>query len=259
MPDLKNHFASLQGRFNQSIYGTSKGRLRLDILAEDFRETIIPSLNGDAQVLDIGCGEAFVSEWLIAADYAVTLLDACPEVIAAAKIRLRENHRDLTKVCWCQGFLQNELTAAGHNYDLIIMHAVLEWLDDPLTALQLACDRLAAGGVISLAFYNRNSLLYRNLLQGNFNKIKRDDWQQSSTGLTPQNPIDPTEIREFFDSRKFTLVSQRGIRCFYDFMREPLKRERSYDDVLAMEKRFSQQQPFMSLGRYLHVVWKKPV
>jgi S-adenosylmethionine-dependent methyltransferase len=123
--------------------------------------------------------------------------------------------------------------------------------------LPVVLEKVTPGGLFSLAFYNRNSLIYRNLLQGNFRKIKKDNWQQSSTGLTPKHPVDPEQLFLFMVNSGFEALSKRGIRCFYDFMRERVKQERSYEDVLEMERKYSQREPFMSLARYIHVIWRR--
>ena len=250
-------FDFLRGKFNQNIYGTPKGRLRLDLLKEDFAQIISPRLTASSRILDAGCGEARMSSALIKAGYEVTLLDNSADMLTAARNRLTAEEVSLARVNWCVGQLEDKIPQLTGTFDLIIMHAVLEGLNEPWQALPHILAKVKPGGLFSLAFYNRHSLIYRNLLQGNFRKIKKDDWQQSSTGLTPKHPINPDELYNFMQESGFGQLSKRGIRCFYDFMRKDVRQERSYQDILEMERRYSQQDPFMSLGRYLHVIWKK--
>ena len=252
-----SRFEALQSRFKRNVYGTTKGLLRLDLLKEDFQEFIEPQLKGRSLVLDVGCGEGRLSLPLIQAGHVTTMMDISEEVLGSVKQRCETQKIDITRVNWLAGSLHSLLPGIEKNFDLVIMHAVMEWLDEPWQGLQLVLARVVRGGLFSLAFYNRNSLIYRNLLQGNFRKIKKDNWQQSSTGLTPVNPIAPQQLYPYMEQQGFELITKRGIRCFYDFMRPEVKQSRSYEDVLEMERQYSREEPFLSLGRYIHCLWRR--
>lgn len=58
-------------------------------------------------------------------------------------------------------------------YDLVLCHAVLEWLAEPHAILPVLHQLCAPGGWLSLAFYNRDALIYRNLLKGHFRKLRK--------------------------------------------------------------------------------------
>ena len=47
----------------------------------------------------------------------------------------------------------------------MLCHAVLEWLAEPHAILPVLHQLCAPGGWLSLAFYNRDALIYRNLLR----------------------------------------------------------------------------------------------
>jgi S-adenosylmethionine-dependent methyltransferase len=49
----------------------------------------------------------------------------------------------------------------GESFDVIICHAVLEWLADPQDALGRLSGLLKADGLLSLMFYNRNASLLK--------------------------------------------------------------------------------------------------
>ena len=52
--------------------------------------------------------------------------------------------------------------------DLVLFHAVLEWVAEPEAILAALYDALAPGGVLSLMFYNLHGLILQNLAHGNF-------------------------------------------------------------------------------------------
>lgn len=56
--------------------------------------------------------------------------------------------------------------------DLILFHAVLEWVADPLSVLQTLWSMLRPGGTLSLMFYNANGFLMHNMVAGNFDYVQ---------------------------------------------------------------------------------------
>ena len=45
-----------------------------------------------------------------------------------------------------------------------------------------------------------------------------------------------------------------GVRVFHDYMAREIRERRSEADIVALELRFSQEEPYRSLGRYYHVL-----
>ncbi|WP_251268784.1 methyltransferase, partial [Enterobacter hormaechei] len=50
--------------------------------------------------------------------------------------------------------------------DLILFHAVLEWIAEPQAMLRTLWSMLRPGGALSLMFYNANGLLMHNMVAG---------------------------------------------------------------------------------------------
>ncbi|WP_416146210.1 methyltransferase, partial [Pseudomonas aeruginosa] len=69
-------------------------------------------------------------------------------------------------------------------YDLVLCHAVLEWLAEPHAILPVLHQLCAPGGWLSLAFYNRDALIYRNLLKGHFRKLRKERFAGEGQSLT---------------------------------------------------------------------------
>ena len=100
----------------------------------------------------------------------------------------------------------------------MLCHAVLEWLAEPHAILPVLHQLTKADGWLSLAFYNRDALIYRNLLKGHFRKMRKNDMAGEKQSLTPQQPLDPRELA----------------------------------DLLEMELAHRRHPSFAGLGRYLH-------
>jgi S-adenosylmethionine-dependent methyltransferase len=54
------------------------------------------------------------------------------------------------------------------------------------------------------------------------------------------------------------ITGKTGVRVFHDYLREKHQQREKYDDLLALETRYCRQEPWVSLGRYIHVTALKP-
>ena len=72
--------------------------------------------------------------------------------------------------------------------------------------------------------------------------------------LTPNHPVAKEEVAAWLQQHDYKIVLESGLRVFHDYA--PLKRGGHNDPeaVIRMELRYSQQEPYKWLGRYLHVM-----
>jgi S-adenosylmethionine-dependent methyltransferase len=75
--------------------------------------------------------------------------------------------------------------------------------------------------------------------------------------LTPINPLVPQEMEQWLAGSGMKIVKKTGMRVFYDYLQPKTKQKRSFEDVFEMEQRFSREEPFLYLARYLHYVCEK--
>ena len=136
-------------------------------------------------------------------------------------------------------------------YDLVLCHAVLEWLAEPHAILPVLHQLTAPGGWLSLAFYNRDALIYRNLLKGHFRKLRRNRFAGEGQSLTPQQPLDPRELAGQLDGL-WQVETRSGVRVFHDYMPSEFQAKAELVDLLEMELAHRRHPSFMGLGRYLH-------
>jgi S-adenosylmethionine-dependent methyltransferase len=135
-------------------------------------------------------------------------------------------------------------------YDLVLCHAVLEWLAEPHAILPVLHQLTSPGGWLSLAFYNRDALIYRNLLKGHFRKMRKNDMAGEKQSLTPQQPLDPRSWR-----RNSKVVAGRKPERRAGFSRlhaGGIPGPRRAVDLLEMELAHRRHPSFAGLGRYLH-------
>ena len=53
-------------------------------------------------------------------------------------------------------------------------------------------------------------------------------------------------------------MGKTGVRTFHDYMHHDRMGDYSFEQVLDMEQKLCRQEPFLSLGRYIHVYARKP-
>jgi S-adenosylmethionine-dependent methyltransferase len=239
------HFDELATRFAEKIYGGAKGAIRLAVLQADLREAL-PAR--PLRVLDIGAGLGHMSLWLAQQGHAVTLAEPAAPMLEGARQRFADAGLEATFV---HAPWQELPSLLKERYDLVICHAVLEWLAEPNAILPVLRHFTATDGWLSLAFYNRDALVYRNLLKGHFRKLRGDNLAGMKQSLTPQMPLDPRELAaQLADAWRVEFTS--GVRVFHDYMPRDFQDKAALADLLDMELAHRRHPAFAGLGRYLH-------
>ncbi|MBA1205077.1 methyltransferase domain-containing protein [Pseudomonas capeferrum] len=239
------HFDELASRFAEKIYGGAKGAIRLAVLQADLVEALP---DRPLRILDVGAGLGHMSLWLAERGHQVTLAEPAQPMLDGARARFAEASRPATFI---QAPWQDLLGQLTEPYDLVLCHAVLEWLAEPETILPVLHQLTRPGGWLSLAFYNRDALVYRNLLKGHFRKLRSNQLAGEKQSLTPQKPLDPRTLKAQLDSL-WLVESESGVRVFHDYMPREFQTKAELLDLLEMELAYRRHPSFAGLGRYLH-------
>jgi len=116
------HFDELATRFAEKIYGGAKGAIRLAVLQADLAEILPPR---PLRVLDIGAGLGHMSLWLAQQGHAVTLAEPAEPMLQGARQQFADSGQQATFI---QAPWQEVQAHVDGRFDLVICHAVLEWL-----------------------------------------------------------------------------------------------------------------------------------
>jgi len=249
------NFDDLTDRFAKNIYGSAKGEVRLAIVWEHLLETL-PQLTAGRplRILDAGCGLGQMGLKLVKLGHEVVLNDLSEKMVAEATM-LFENEG-------CEAlFLHKpvqELSAKElGTFDLVLFHAVLEWVAKPEKTLHHVSSLIKPEGHLSLMFYNKDALIFRNLIRGNWNKAESTNLQGDEGGLTPYHPLSLDEVQGWLDRWKLQTLSRAGVRAVYDYMERRIRDKRPIDEIVRIELKYARHEPYLHLGRYLHLIVQK--
>ncbi|MBE0407105.1 methyltransferase domain-containing protein [Psychrobacter sp. AOP22-C1-22] len=254
-------FDTIADHFEKKVYGGLKGDIRLAVLRRDifeYTEKMSKQLARPLRILDVGAGLAQIAIELAAQGHIVVVNDISANMLEKAQVSAAkvEKEIDITwYVCPYQE-LQEKLNAEDNDkFDLIMCHALLEWLAEPAAVMEFFDQQLTDNGTLSLCFYNPASFDYRNLIMGNFNLLDNTQYKaDNKKSLTPNHPVAKEEVESWLATHHYQVVRTSGLRVFHDY--SPLKRggHNDPDAVIRMELRYSQLEPYKWLGRYLHIL-----
>ncbi|WP_114700778.1 methyltransferase domain-containing protein [Psychrobacter proteolyticus] len=263
-------FDAIADHFEKKVYGGLKGEIRLAVLRRDIFEysaQMSEALGRPLRILDVGAGLAQIAIELATQGHSVVINDISANMLEKAKASAEKIDKklDITwYVCPYQALeeklaqTETETETETEKFDLIMSHALLEWLAEPAAVMDFFDQYLTDDGALSLCFYNPASFDYRNLIMGNFNLLDNTDYKaDNKKSLTPNHPVAKEEVESWLKAHDYQTVRSSGLRVFHDYA--PLKRggHNDPDAVIRMELRYSQLEPYKWLGRYLHILAKR--
>lgn len=251
------NFDDIAEKFSRNIYGTTKGRLRQAILWQDLRVLLAQLPAAPLRILDAGAGQGQIALILAQEGHQVTLCDISAHMLARAR-KAASEHGVEEAVRFVQCAAQQVADHLATPVDLLLCHALLEWVEQPQTLLAALWQCLAPGGALSLMFYNAHGLLMHNMLAGNFAYVARGMPRQKKRTLSPEHPLDPEQVYGWLHQAGWQIIGKTGVRVFHDYLRDKRQQEQDFAALLELESRYCRQPPYISLGRYIHVTAFKP-
>lgn len=243
------NFDDIANKFELNIYGSSKGRLRHELFMFHLQKTL--DLHGKPlTVLDAGGGTGVMSHAMLALGHEVTLTD-----ISADTLRLaRDKFTASDKLSIVQ---QDILSLPEQQYDLVICHAVLEWLQHPLPVIDKLVALVKPGGYLSLSFFNQDAQRFSNMYYGNFDYVEQGMKVKNQVRLSPNNAQKPLEIIEYFTTLPVQIAHKTGIRCFHDYLKDKNQQQSHYEQIKRLEMCYGDQHPYLWLGKYFMLIAQK--
>ncbi|MBQ4813003.1 methyltransferase [Pseudoalteromonas luteoviolacea] len=248
------NFSDIAGKFKNNIYGTTKGKIREAVLQRDLDEALATIKPKRAlRVLDVGGGQGQLALYLALQGHLVTLIDVSEEMLGLA--RERAVNADVSQ---SMVFIHAPLQAIPEldlgQFDLVLCHAVLEWVVDQQSALSILRSSLAPEGILSLMYFNKSAQRLANMVYGNFDYVANGLKVKQKVGLSPNQPLESHLVDKWLQELDLNQISKTGVRCFHDYLRELDKAESQFNALLDMELKYNRTEPYASIGRYTHLL-----
>jgi S-adenosylmethionine-dependent methyltransferase len=246
------NFDILADKFEKSVYGTLKGEWRLKLLKDDLSSIYNQE---KLDIWDAGCGMGQISLWFAKKGHNLVCNDISYKMLEKAKDSFKANNLE---ACFYKAPAQ-DVAQKIKKQDLVLFHAVIEWLADPIDTMQIVASRVKDGGYFSILFFNQNSIIFRNVLRGGWRQkiILEDKWYGKGKKLTPPHPQKPSTIIKWLNENGFEIQEYTGIRVFHDYMSDEALKISCKEDLLELEYRYAKEESFRDMARYVHILARK--
>lgn len=76
---------------------------------------------------------------------------------------------------------------------------------------------------------------------------------EGQTAIKMAEPRDPAQVYQWLEAIGWQITGKTGVRVFHDYLREKHQQRDCYETLVELETRYCRQEPYISLGRYIHV------
>lgn len=250
---MDKNFDELAHRFSANIYNSGKGAVRFTLLQEDIiRDFPEIKSSKSLHILDAGGGMGQAARWLADMGHKVELCDLSAKMLQIAeeenqKANLADkiaiNHIPIQKIS--EKF-------APQTFDLILLHGVIEWMENPLSAIDSVTPLLKKNGGLSLLYFNKTKLILKWGVNHQFEKALGER-QTVRRPLTPINPLTEQDVKPELSKHGYKIISKSGIRVFYGFFTSKVNDKAPIDKAIELERRHYLDEPYASLGEHTHI------
>lgn len=249
---MDKNFDSLALRLEDKIYGTDKGYIRFELLKEDLLDYCHQLKEGQLRILDAGGGSGRFARFCASMGNTVLLCDISRTMLDKADEENKNAGLDHLITTRQQSLLD---LPVNEQFDLVLLHGVAEWMDDPGAAVRHCSKIVSPGGYGSFLVYNSHKYILKRGLNGRL--LVKDKVNHKHRKLTPTGRMTPEEITQIIEREGGTLLLQSGIRVFNRFLRSIIPLPISREEWLESERLYYRKDPFASLGEHSHILWKK--
>jgi len=258
-PQIDNRFQSDAGKY-ASYLETPEGRLRLDLAFANLLE-FLPARqeNKPLSALDLGCGTGATAIRLARLGYSVTLLDSSEAMLEIAQ---RASHEagvsDRVTVRRSDAAKFSTLFGA-RSFDVILVHNVLEYVDDPGAVLAGAAGLLRdSSSVLSVLVRNQAGEVLKAAIQAGDLAGAEDalnsEWGQESLYGGKVRLFALEQLRELTNTASLKVIAERGVRVVADYLPAKVSRSDEYDRIYGLERKLGGWAEFVGASRYLQIL-----
>jgi S-adenosylmethionine-dependent methyltransferase len=228
-----------------------RGRVSFELLLGQVLDALPAA---PATVVDAGGGTGQLAVALARQGYRVTVVDTSAAMLATCAQRAADAGGEVAeRVTGIQGDAADLPGLLGQeSQDAAVCHDLLTRIDDQAALLASLAGALAAGGVLSLGFANRDWLALRAGRRGDHAAALR------LAGTGAGGALTLAEAETELDKAGFELVAASGVGVFTDTGDDDLDRgERAA--LVELERLVAGREPYRSSARTLHLIARRRV
>ena len=244
----------------------TRGSVRTAVVWRSVRTLLVDLIDTTGReqldVLDAGGGTGGFAVPLAELGHRVTVVDASPDSLAAL-VRRAADAGVTDRVRSVQGDAASLLdVVAPSSFDLVVLHSVLEIVDDPAAALAAVAGVLRAGGIVSVVAANRIAAVLHRAAAGRFDEalhaLRDPLGRYSATDPAPRR-FGLADLEALLNSAGLTVIAIHGSRVFADLVpggsldADPA----AVEALIALEFEASELPPFRDIATQLHVVGRR--
>jgi S-adenosylmethionine-dependent methyltransferase len=228
-----------------------RGRVSFELLLGQVLDALPAA---PATVVDAGGGTGQLAVALARQGYRVTVVDTSAAMLATCAQRAADAGAEVAeRVTGIQGDAADLPGLLGQeSQDAAVCHDLLTRIDDQAALLASLAGALAAGGVLSLGFANRDWLALRAGRRGDHAAALRLAGTGAGEALTL------AEAETELDKAGFELVAASGVGVFTDTGDDDLDRG-ELATLVELERLVAGREPYRSSARILHLIARRRV
>lgn len=217
----------------------------------------------ELNVLDVGSGVGEVALRFAAQGHKVTMLEPQACLLESAQERAREELPErVPGLRFLNERIENLEESISEEFDLIICHETIEYVDDPLRAMNVITRVLRPRGILSLVFLNRYGLIMKKaILEGKPDEARDTfEMEEFATGLHSGRGrlYSDLEMKALIDPLGYDIVGEYGLLVFSDYLDCSLFAEgECFDRLLELEEMAGAESHLKSVARYVQLIASK--
>lgn len=243
------NFDDLLDQFTDRIYNTRKDLIRSSIHLVSELENCFLRTAAPCQLLDANGGGGPVSQHCAKHDQTFQVCDISTFTFNSAK-----KQRSAQTTFHHHESIQQLSTPP---VDVLLCHAVLEWLENIPPVIQALMRLLKPNGRLSFLIYNVHGLRFKRLFFGELNRLKKSVEKGHGTCLASDYPCDSENIKSGLTKRGSSVGSETWMRCVSYFNPKDLFERLDLDELIDAEKTVSTQFPYRELVRHIPIKEQK--
>ncbi|MEH1011550.1 methyltransferase domain-containing protein [Micromonospora sp. CPCC 206060] len=211
-------------------------------------------------VLDIGGGTGGFAVPLADAGHRVTVVDASPDALAALTRRAAEaGVADRVRAVQGDGDALAGLVEPG-SVDLVLCHAVLEVVDEPVAVVGALVDALRPGGAASVLVAGRAAAVLSRAMNGHLDvaaALLADPDTHAGPRDTLRRRYDADGATALLTGGGLAVESVHGVRVFADLI-PAVAADGDPAALLELELAAASRPPYRDFAAQLHLFARRP-